>query len=364
MKNTEIKQLIGKYSLNMSIDEYEEFFDFIANKPDDPNEDLWTENILEFSKVVKNHLGNEKAIKFLTSAYEEFLTNYPNSFHNKVNILRSTCYLQMEEKKLEEAHKTMNRYLYNALGQVKFTQNLPKMHYYSFRGVSDYTIDEIKNEKISLSHPRMFNDPLDTILVWWLENEIKAKGGGNEPEMRFRLLMKKASEHIKLRCLIGSKYYEGDKWQDRKVEDLSVLMWAHYANSHTGICIEYKFDNKFFKTRTLTNEEELVMIAPMEYVQKIDLSSEVPSMKKALFTKSNFWNYENEMRLCFYNVNDSNDFPEIDCKGAIKAVYLGVKCSDENKRKVEKAIGDKDIPLYQMEVDQELLTRLKKKQIG
>ena len=173
MKNTEIKQLIGKYSLNMSIDEYEEFFDFIANKPDDPNEDLWTENILEFSKVVKNHLGNEKAIKFLTSAYEEFLTNYPNSFHNKVNILRSTCYLQMEEKKLEEAHKTMNRYLYNALGQVKFTQNLPKMHYYSFRGVSDYTIDEIKNEKISLSHPRMFNDPLDTILVWWLENKGK-----------------------------------------------------------------------------------------------------------------------------------------------------------------------------------------------
>ena len=363
MKNTEIKQLIERYSSGISIDEGTELFDYVTNKPDDPNEELWAKNILDSSKVMKKHLGNEKAIQLLTTAYEEYQANYPNSFQNKVNILRATCYIQMEEKKIKDAHDTMNRYLYNALGQVKFGQNTQKMHYYSFRGISDYAIEEITKEKISLSHPRMFNDPLDTILVWWLEKEIKI-GGKSEQDMNFRLLMKKASEHIKLRCLIGSKYLEDDKWKERKVEDLSALMWAHYANSHTGMCIEYDFDKKLFKTGVLTNEEELVMIAPMEYVQKIDLSTDVPSMKKALFTKSYFWNYENEMRLCFYNVKENNDFPEINCKGAIKAVYLGVKCSDENRRKVEKAIGDKDIPLYQMEVDEKLLTRLKKVQIG
>ena len=106
------------------------------------------------------------------------------------------------------------------------------------------------------------------------------------------------------------------------------------------------------------------MIAPIEYVTKIDLNTNVPSMKNALFTKSYFWNYENEMRLCSYNVKDNNEYPELECKGAIKAIYLGVKCSDENRRRVEKAIGDKDIPLYRMEVDEELLTKLKKVQIG
>ncbi len=347
----------------MSTDEYEELSDLVANKSDDPNEHLWAENILGASEVIKKHLGNEKAITLLKNAYEEYQTNYPNSFQNKVKILRTMCYIQMEENKLKDAHDTMNTYLYNALWQVKFGLKPLKMHYYSFRSISDYAIEEISNETITLSHPRMFNDPLDTILVWWLDNEIK-KGGKNEKEMNFRLLMKKASEHIKLRCLIGSKYLEGDKWKNRYVEDLSVLMWAHYANSHTGMCIEYDFDKKFFKTGTLANEEELIMVAPIDYAPKIDLSTDVPTMKKALFTKSNFWEYENEMRLCCYNVKESNDFPKIDCKGAIKAVYLGVKCSDENRRKVEKAIGDKEIPLYQMKVDEDLLTRLKKVQIG
>lgn len=363
MKGEDINKLMERYSTGIPDDEWKDLFDFVTNKPDDSNEEFWAETILKSSLLTKKYLGNEKAIELLTTAYEEFKTNYPNSFQNKVNILRDTCMLQMEEKRIKEAHETMNKYLYNALGQVKFSNNPPRMHYYSFRGISDYAIKEITEERISLAHPRMFNDPLDTILVWWLENEIR-EGGKNEQEMNFRLLMKKASEHIKLRCLIGSKYLDGGMWKDRGVEDLSALMWAHYANSHAGVCIEYDFDRKFFKTGALTNEEELVMIAPITYVTKIDLSTNVPSMKNALFTKSYFWGYENEMRLCSYNVKDNEEYPELECKGAIKAIYLGVKCSDENRRKVEKAIGDKDIPLYRMEVDDVLLTRLKKVQIG
>lgn len=106
------------------------------------------------------------------------------------------------------------------------------------------------------------------------------------------------------------------------------------------------------------------MIAPMEYVSKIDISADVPSMKKALFTKSFFWQYENEIRLCSYNVKETKDYPGLECKGAIKAIYLGVKCSEEDRRRIEKAIGDKDIPLYKMEVNEQLLTQLKKVQIG
>ena len=363
MKNEDIKKRIEKFSSGITVDDWKDLSDLVINKPDDSNEELWAGNIINSSMLAKKHLGNEIAIDLLTAAYEEFKKYYPNSFQNKVNILRDTCFLQMEEKKIKEAHETMNRYLYNALWQVKFSIYLPEMHYYSFRRISDYAIEEITNEKISLAHPRMFNDPLDTILVWWLEKEIK-EGRKSEQEMNFRLLMKKASEHIKLRCLIGSQYLEDGKWKDRRIEDLSALMWAHYANSHAGMCIEYGFDKKFFKTGVPTNEEELVMIAPIEYVNTIDLSKNVPSMKDALFKKSYFWEYENEMRLCSFNVNDSEEYPEIECKGAIKAIYLGVKCSDDNRRKVEKAIGDKDIPLYRMDVDDKLLTKLKKVQIG
>ena len=363
MKNEEIKQLIAKYAAGMTKDEGQELFEWVTNKPEDPNEKLWAENILSSSIVIKNHIGADKAAELLVTAYDEYKQNYPNAFEHKVDILRDTFELQTELKRISDAHGTMNRYLYNALAQVSFATNIPKMRYYSFRGISNYSLDEIENERITLAHPREFNDPLDTILVWWLNNEIKM-AKKSEQEMNFRLMMKKASEHIKMRCLIGSKYKENDVWKEREVEDLSVLMWAHYANSHAGMCTLFDFEKSFFKTGAATDEKKLVMIAPIEYTQIIDLSKGEPSMKEALFQKSNFWDYENEMRLCLFDVDKNEDYPYIECKNAIKAVYLGVKCSDADRRTVEKAIGDKDIPLYQMAVDEKKLTRLKKIQIG
>lgn len=362
MKNEDIRHLINGCIAEISSEIGRELFEVVTNKPDDPNEHLWAENILLAAEVIKNNFGNQEAIRLLTTAYEEYKPTYPNSFQLKNEILRQNFFLQIEEGKLKDAHMTMNKYLYNTLGHVQFTTSVPKMHYFSFRGISDYSLEEIMNEEITLAHPREFNDPLDTILMWWLEHEIKL-GNVDEKELNFRLLMKKAAEHIKLRCLVGSKYIEEGKWKDRTIEDLNILMWAHYAKCHTGLCVEFDFDRKLYKTGTVTNEEEIVMIAPIEYTQTIDIN-EVPNMKQALFQKSDFWEYENEMRLCLFNINNTDYYPRIKCPNSIKAIYLGVKCSAEDKRMVEKAIGDKDIPLFQMVVDETKLTRLKKIQIG
>ena len=74
---------------------------------------------------------------------------------------------------------------------------------------------------------------------------------------------------------------------------------------------------------------------------------------------------EHEMRMCVYDTTDNDkDYPTVECKNAVKAIYLGVKCSDKDRRDMEKAIGNKDIPLYQMSIDEEKLTRLKKTQIA
>ena len=363
MTNDEIKKLIVSYSTGTSEDNLNELFEQVTSIPDDPNEDSWAKNILDSFELIKKHIGDNKALELLIDAYDLYQRNYPNAFKHKSDILRNTCYMQIANNDMETAHKTMNRYLYNALEQMKFRLDIPKMHYFSFRGISEYSIKEVEKEQLNLAHPRAFNDPLDTILVWWLDNEIRTSKNNNQ-ELNFRLLMKKASEHIKLRCLVGSKYQNKDTWNERKVEDLSVLMWAHYAKSHTGMCIEFDFDKDFFKKGKPNEEKELIMVAPIEYTKKIDTNKEVPSIKKALFTKSFFWNYENEMRLCYFNINENDEFPTIECKGAIKAIYLGVKCSDSDRRRVEKAIGDKDIPLYKMEVDEKKLTQFKKVQIG
>lgn len=59
-----------------------------------------------------------------------------------------------------------------------------------------------------------------------------------------------------------------------------------------------------------------------------------------------------------------NEYPTLSCKGAMKEIYLGVRCSDADQRSVEKAIADKDVKLYKMLIDKDNPTKLVKVRIG
>lgn len=362
MTHEQLSQLIDTLRLKMTDEDAENLIEQVTAVPEKAEEKKWMRNIIEAADIIKEHKGIEKAIKLLTEAYKEWPITYPSAYSQKADILKRTCMLQLEAKMPTDAHITMNRYIYNALKQVSAGNSIPKMRYYSFRSFSEHSLKDIKNEQISLAHPREFNDPLDTILVWWLDDKIKNERPGLD--LDYKLLMKKVAEHIKIRCLVGSKYKgDGDEWYERNVEDLNVLMWAHYAKSHTGFCVEYEFDKTKLKMSYRPEEDKVVLIQPIHYVDSINLVGE-PSMESALFQKSDFWSYENEVRLCSFDIANDEEFPAIDCKGAVKAIYLGAKCNDMDRRDMERAIGNKDIPLYKMIVDDEKLTRFKKTQIG
>ena len=144
----------------------------------------------------------------------------------------------------------------------------------------------------------------------------------------------------------------------------SVLMWSHYADSHKGFCVRYEFEENLFDTTVHPKKDKLLFVDKIRYSETIDIGDE-PSIRMALLEKSNFWKYEKEMRLVSFDCSgDDEDFPTIMCKGMAKAIYLGAKCTDANRRLMEKAIGDKNIPLYQMSVDENKLTRFKKTLIG
>lgn len=362
MTNEQVAALIESMRGGMTSDQADELTEQVVAVPEDRQDDLWAKNILSAATLVKAQQGCDKAIKLLNEAYKEYTICNPSSYALKAEMLEQLCRFQLEAKKQMDAHSTMNRYLYNALKQVAALHPVQKMHYYSFRGFSDYSLNDIKNEEISLAHPREFNDPLDTILVWWLDDKIKHEDPGLE--LDYKILMKKAAEHIKIRCMIGSKYMDKDgNWQERGVEDLNVLMWAHYAKSHTGFCVEYELDKDILNMTYRSKEDKADLLQPISYVPEITLDTN-PTLSDALFKKSDFWSYENEIRLCSFDSTNDNEFPTIPCKGAIKAIYLGAKCSDKDRRDMERAIADKDIPLFQMSVDEKKLTRFKKTQIG
>lgn len=320
----------------------------------------WCTLILRMAEEIKRRKGIEESLKYLKAMLPEYGRIFPNLFDKSAEILKGECHYNLEADHYDEAKANMKQYMYKALAQVDYKAKVDKMRFYSFRGFSDHSLKDIKEEKITLAHPRMFNDPLDTILVWWMEKEIE-RMGDTEIQKKYTLLMKKVAENIKIRCLIAGK----DKTTGAEIpaEKLSSLMWAHYANSHKGFCVEYELDRSFLKSNSDDANNKITLINEINYTHDLELAGE-PSIKEAIFNKGDFWSYEREVRLVQYDGEGKEDFPTLDCKSRVKAVYLGVKCSDIDRREMEKAIGSKDIALYQMKIDGSRLTNFNKHQIG
>lgn len=354
-----LSDMLGQPIYSLNGDEYTLLKNSATHFPDGIASKLWGKVMLRAVVEAEHQEGRAKALELTGLCYDELDRVFPQMFDEKAELLKNACIFSLKENDQETAHRKMESYLYNALAQVHYHAVNEKMPYYSFRSFSEYSLKDIEQETISVAHPREFNDPLDTILVYWLNEAIK--NTTDEWKLRYRLLMKKVAEHIKIRCLIAGKKDDGN---DIPVEDLNVLMWSHYADSHKGFCVRYEFDGGLFAPTAHPKKDKLLFVDKITYSESIDIGDE-PSIRMALLEKSNFWEYEKEMRLVSFDCSGKDeDFPTIECKGMAKAIYLGVKCTDANRRLMEKAIGDKNIPLYQMSVDENKLTRFKKTLIG
>lgn len=361
-----IQELIETDPLLLIADDYQSLLSCSKFLPTDFSAEEWSDLILKVSKIVKSREGLVACQNYIEDTYKEFRKKCASSFVAKKKILETLCKEYLSTNNQTKAHETMNRYVYVCMAEISFTATNHKMRYYSFRPFSEYSLKDIKNETISLAHPREFNDPLDTILVYWLDQTIEKQGELDEIDLKFSLLLKKVSENIKLRCLIGNQYEVEGQSKIRNVEELSFLMWSHYAKSHTGFCVEYEFERDLFDNDV--DEKKIQLIEAVSYPQSIKVENK-PTFKTCLFEKSDFWKYEHEMRLVQFDVTtpapgENREYPTISCKGMIKAIYLGVRCSDKDKLDMIKAIGDKDIPLFKMEIDSTNVTRLIKIQIG
>ncbi len=134
------------------------------------------------------------------------------------------------------------------------------------------------------------------------------------------------------------------------------LMWAHYADKHTGFCVEYDFSKmNYSDIDQITNIVELfpvyytknrplvpIVVQPNgefnyrvregEYTQRYKL--------EALLTKSIAWQYENEWRLV--KIEPTQPLVKLPI---ISKIYAGVNISKENYGKLETIAKKKEVPL-------------------
>ena len=126
---------------------------------------------------------------------------------------------------------------------------------------------------------------------------------------------------------------------------LDELLWAHYADSHKGFCIEYDLD-------LLTNN----YVLEKNYSFPVIYSSELPQInfndlrlrseeliQKKLGCKSKRWEYEKEHRIITDNFGTHNyDY------NAVKSIYFGLKMDELHKIEIKKRLKGRKIKYYQI----------------
>jgi hypothetical protein len=128
----------------------------------------------------------------------------------------------------------------------------------------------------------------------------------------------------------------------------NTLMWAHYANSHKGICIEYEID--------YSNLPDCISSVPVNYTNEFKLYNcsefilhPYEILSRMLITKHLDWSYEHEWRAILKNGNNTM---QLNNKFRMVSVTAGVNCEERDKVKgLCKLRGLKYYEVYDSGID-------------
>lgn len=127
------------------------------------------------------------------------------------------------------------------------------------------------------------------------------------------------------------------------------LMWAHYANSHKGFCLEYKItklkDN--YLVPEMVNELKVDYKCNPQNINYSDIKKKDGVLKKLFATKSINWKYEKEIRLIFDSIGLKDYHPS-----ALTGIYFGTRFCSEMRRQFIDSLTDRDICFYEMYRDE------------
>ena len=136
-----------------------------------------------------------------------------------------------------------------------------------------------------------------------------------------------------------------------------ILMWAHYADKHKGICVEYDFShiknlplNMFILPVIYTDNRPLI---PVEKMCKVKDELEDPAMVldllphfiEGFITKANEWKYEFEWRLLFLGNKNMSRKIHLPC---ISKIIAGANIDEDSFNALKVIAEVKNIPLERL----------------
>ena len=190
--------------------------------------------------------------------------------------------------------------------------------FFKYFGTQDHHFSSLEDGYIYLSPPSYFNDPFDCSL------DLVDFSSRNNKDFT-----KRAVERFKQRVKdIGVCCFS-------RIND-SILMWAHYANSHRGFCLEFSSDSENPHGIHPLDVCYSEMLAKLNFHNQAD-----DAIANMIFTKSLDWKYEQEMRCIADGLVSQDDRKKRFDASTLKAVYLGVKCEEVTSEKIKDIVRGK-----------------------
>jgi hypothetical protein len=212
---------------------------------------------------------------------------------------------------------------------------------YKFKAINTYLLESLEQSELYVPPLCKLNDPFDCQLNvdYLFEETINLARLRNNDFIKYMLLDKNFK----------------DEWK-REVSEIGVysvsiseailnehLMWAHYAENHSGVCIKYNENfTKFVKTIIADQSDggRVTYTETSDFAARIlELPQKQPYFTKGLnriylFTKNKSWQYEDEGRFIVNRAKLNSESKLQLPANYIHSIYFGINVSDEGKRSV------------------------------
>jgi len=235
---------------------------------------------------------------------------------------------------------------------------------YKYQNIKPETLDGLQNHALWFSSPDRFNDPFDCNVSCFIgrnrrdfEERLEAFFGRTKENTIVRMFGKSAAGWRSKNKVLMDIFRLFCRSRTRvcclSASCNNVVMWAHYANQHKGMCLMFN-SHKSGLIRDNVLPVQYYDKYPSDLVDARRIDDWGMLTKHLLAAKSSAWSYEQEWRA--FRVNDSN---ADDTKGALykydpsllSGVVFGIKASSYNIARVKSAISNWKYPnrinLYQ-----------------
>lgn len=189
-----------------------------------------------------------------------------------------------------------------------------KRYIFKYQPINKYSKLNLTNKKLWASNPSAFNDPFE---FQYLQDGINTKASD------FDLVFDEIHKS-KVICLTS--------------DPDNLLMWAHYADFHKGMCLGF-YNNTLSYAINYSNEFPKIDFNG-------DYSQKVHSLVKILFTKSKEWEYEQERRMVFFKDTPS----EIRYPGELFLVIFGMRTEQSQIDEIKAIVNDKDVLYWKCKI--------------